>query len=141
MLIVKPPRIIFDTNIFIDAAKGEILPDDWRTVREFLNCNYARAVTPITVAELLEGVARGDEKHFEKNQKPLRKLATSFASAVYLPHVKYFLHREIFDLNTVEPSGIEADFATVVDIVLCANTKEDLCTTNVKHKGHKAGVR
>jgi hypothetical protein len=141
MLIVRPPRIIFDTNIFIDAAKGEISPDDWGAVREFVNRNYAHAVTPITVAELLEGVARGDEQHFEKNQKPLRKLATSFPSAVYLPHVKYFLHREIFDLCTLEPSGIEADFATVVDIVLCANTKEDLCTINVKHKGHKAGVR
>lgn len=141
MLVLKPPRIIFDTNVFIDAAKGDIPPEDWRAVREFVNRNYTHTVTPVTVAELLEGVARGDEKHFEKNQKPLQKLAKSFTSAVYVPHVKYFLHREIFGLSTDEPPGVETDFATVVDIVLCANTKEDLCTMNVRHKGYKAGVR
>src|ERR1700733_1843042 len=135
MIILKPPRIIFDTNIFIDAAKGDIPPQDWQTVREFVNRNYTHAITPVTVAELFQGIARGDEKHFEKNQAPLRKLANSFTCALHVPHVKYFLHREIFGLDTVEPPGVETDFATVVDIVLCAYTKEDLCTMNVKHKG------
>jgi predicted nucleic acid-binding protein len=141
MAIVKPPRIIFDTNIFIDAAKGDISHADWQTVREFVNRNFVHAITPVTVAELLEGIARGDERHFEANQRPLQKLAQSFSSVVHVPHVKYFLHREIFDLDTLEPLGVETDFATVVDIVLCANTKEDLSTLNVKHKGFKAGVR
>ena len=135
MLILKPPRIIFDTNIFIDVAKGRIPVEDWWTVREFVNRNYMHTVTPVTVAELLEGIARGDDEHFEKNQAPLRKLAKSFTSTLHVPHVKYFLHREIFGLDTVEPLGIETDFATVVDIVLCAYTKEDLSTMNVKHKG------
>lgn len=141
MLVLKPPRLIFDTNVFIDAAKGDIPREDWRVVREFVNRHYTHAVTPVTVAELLEGVARGDEKHFEKNQKPLQKLAKSFMTAVHVSHVKYFLHREIFGMDTVEPPGVETDFATVVDIVLCANTKEDLCMMNVNHKGYKAGVR
>ena len=27
--------------------------------------------------------------------------------------MKYFLHREIFGLDTVEPAGVETDFATL----------------------------
>jgi hypothetical protein len=27
--------------------------------------------------------------------------------------VKYFLHREIFGLDTIEPAGVETDFATL----------------------------
>jgi predicted nucleic acid-binding protein len=147
-LILNPPRIIFDTNIFVDAAEGArgstkqtaISPSDWRKVVSFVNQAYTHAVTPATVGELLMGVRNSQDNYFEQQRVPIRKLRESFASTVFLSYVKYFIRCEVFQLEANYSAGLEQDFELVTDIVLAANSKSDLINRKVWCRGESRGV-
>jgi hypothetical protein len=132
-LILKPPRIVFDTMIFIDAASGAlgkvsqtaILPADWSKVANHVNRNYVHAVTPATVVELLTSLANADSKYFSEQCWRLRKLQRSFTNTIFLSWVRYFIRADVFGLEPNMAPGIEYNFRNVIDRVLESKSKED----------------
>lgn len=149
MEIVIPQRVIFDTNVFVDAANGYlrkgfaerwILPEDWRCAAAFVDRSFLYAISPITVIELLSGIDQGEPQYFEQNRASLRKVIHPFAARTYLPFIRYFVQREVFGIDASYPPELEDDFETVIDIVLSASTKDDLASKSVPFKGQKAGI-
>jgi hypothetical protein len=134
-LIFKPPRIIFDTMIFIDAASGAlgkmshtaILRADWSKVANHVNRNFVHAVTPATVVELLTSLANADSKYFSEQCWRLRKLQRSFTNTVFLNWVRYFIRADVFGLEANMAPEIEYNFRNVIDLVLESKSKEDAC--------------
>jgi hypothetical protein len=69
------PKLIADTNIFIDRAKGEISQGDWDLAQARIRREYRYCVSYQTYLELLTKLGRGDEEHFQQNKIPLAYLA------------------------------------------------------------------
>src|ERR1700674_964261 len=149
MKIIVPRRIIFDTNVFVDATNGFlrkgaldrwILPADWRATATFVDSHLLHAITPITVVELLTGVDRGGDQYFEDNRAALRKVIYPFSARVFLPFIRYFIRREVFGMKAPYRPELEDDFKTVIEIVLLAGSKDALRQKTVPFKGQTAGI-
>lgn len=150
MMSLEVPRIVFDTAVFIDAADGalgkglpaqRISPTDWGMAVAYVEKNFLHAVSPITAAELLAGVASGGAHHFPENKVALWKLRHSFRAQVELPFDKYFALREIFGRAAPYPDGLEDNFMRIVDLVLEANSVEDLSQRRVLFEGKAMNVK
>jgi hypothetical protein len=131
MSILTPPRIIFDTMIFTDAACGAlgkmsqtvILPSDWAKAVNYVNRNYTHAATPTTVVELLTSLWNADAEHFPEQCVRLQKLQRSFANTVFLTWLGPFIRAEVFGLEANVEPGIKYDFRALIESVLESNTK------------------
>jgi hypothetical protein len=150
MMSLEVPRIIFDTAVFIDAADGalgkglpaqRISPTDWGMAVAYVEKNFLHAVSPITAAELLAGVASGGAHHFPENKVALWKLRHSFRAQVELPFDKYFALREIFGREAPYPDGLEDNFMRIVDLVLEANSLDDLSQEKVLFEGKAVNIK
>jgi hypothetical protein len=150
MVSLEVPRIIFDTAVFIDAANGvlgkgqparRISSADWRMAVAYVEKNFLHAISPITAAELLAGVASGGAHHFRENKVALRKLGHSFRTQVELPFDKYFALREIFGREAPYPAGLEDNFMRIIDVVLEANSLDDLSQGRVLFEGKAVTVK
>jgi hypothetical protein len=130
------PLLCFDSAICINRSKGRYPDSEWRTVWKFVVSNFQYAIIPLILTELMLGVGRGDEAHFDDNRRALQVL--------YPTHKKLFLDMPgMFATQTVLgwlPSG---DFLTPdtfrdeAQILMRATSKGSLISGRVQMRGSR----
>src|SRR5215813_3892736 len=56
---VVRPKLFLDTNIFINAANGNIAPGEWNRVRKYIRKKFRHHISFITLKELFSKVVKG----------------------------------------------------------------------------------
>ena len=97
-MIVRP-KLFLDTNVLINAADGRIPCDEWTRVRQHINAHFQYCISSVTWKELIVGVARCDDAHFNKNKERLRVLC-SLDSGTFLPYPPVFALRMVLGLHS-----------------------------------------
>jgi hypothetical protein len=136
------PKIFLDTSICVDVGRGNISFAEWEIVRRFIANRFTYAISPLTLSEILVGIARGDDAHFESNRGALRILCP-FAEAEFLRMPGHFaLERVLHDRRKAE--GLEPeDFRKQARITLRAKDKLTLLSGGVllpEVKTHSHGM-
>jgi len=127
----RRPTICFDSAVCINAANGKYPNSEWRAVWKFVVKNFDYAIVPLVLTELILGIARGDEAHFESNRGALKIL--------YPTHKNRFLAMPgLFVVQTVlgrRPHGDFPNPACFMDearVVMRASSKASLLSGRVR---------
>jgi len=127
----RKPTIAFDTAVCINAANGNYPRSEWQVVWKFVARNFEYGTIPLTLTEILHGIALGDAEHFEDNRKALKTLCPT--------HKKRFLEMPgAFTLRTVlrrRPSLVDLPGSDSLQheahVVMCASSKAEMLSGRV----------
>lgn len=120
------PIVFFDTNVVIAVARGTITEDDWSTVKRYISSAFSYRLSPLTLVELLMGIRRGDDAHFEQNREPV-KILTSFGGRPrFFPFPGAFAGSVIFGRHLATPRFEPEDFEGWLTVVLRARNRGEV---------------
>lgn len=126
------PILFFDTQIPIDVAFGRIAPRDWRTVRSYVSTHFRYRISPLTLTELLVGIARGDEAHFLRNRTAVRELCwTSLRPDKFLRPPDQFVLKTVFGEDNSKLGLEPANLCRSVEVLLRARNLKQLNSGDV----------
>jgi hypothetical protein len=121
--------LFFDTSICIDRGKGRYSDSDWSLVWKFVTRNFNYAICPLVLTELLIGIARGPEEHFENNRRALKVLYPTHPKRLLTPPGTFAI--ETILRRRVGGFLREADFKEQIKVVLHAHNKASLVAGRV----------
>ena len=126
----RQQTIFFDTSICIAVARGHIHTGEWKAVWKFIERNFNYAISPMTLSEVLVGLGRGDEAHFEANRVALRILCPPRKTEFLRMPLHFALQTVLRDNRSVEGLGPK-DFRLQSRVTLRASDKLALTTGGV----------
>jgi hypothetical protein len=120
------PKLFVDTQICIDVTKRLVDERLWARVWRYITGSFEYVISPLTLCELLHGVAAGTDIYFNQNRKAIRVLVPPHRVKRFLDFpgafvLKTVLHRKI-EVQRIEPE----EFDTWVKLVLKARSKAEL---------------
>jgi hypothetical protein len=118
------PRVFFDTQI----CSNFIPEKEWDLVADYLNKRAKYAVSPLTVIELLAGLAKGQAEYFKTHQERLKRLYSPERGAQFFDFIRFFIAKALFDITLPRSATLEDNFAQIITIVSNAKSKEELST-------------
>jgi hypothetical protein len=116
----------------IDSANQVIPENDWRLVSDHLSAWAEYCVSPLTVIELLNSLAKSDAQDFQKRRERLRRVYEPGQKAHFFDYFRFFVAEVVFGIALPRPANLENDFGEVIKIVLAATSAEELCR-GVRH--------
>ncbi len=143
-MIVRP-KLLLDTNIYVDVADGRIRAEDWDQAERWIRNRCRYCVSFPTMKELLGKLARCGKRHFESNKKPLRILCEP-GRPRFLPYPSVFALRTVLGLTSIARVGYpknlpeEITSERIIEAVLDAPDKSSLQAgiPTRGRRGHKA---
>src|SRR5260221_15648 len=124
------PIIFFDTSVCIDIARS---PEthDWPRLQKCLGSDFRYRIAPLTVYELVAGLATGDDTHFDKNRRAIRILYSPGRRRIF-PTVKSFVSQALFGSRLKKVYSSELDFDLWIKAILQAHDREALQSGKLK---------
>jgi len=119
-------KIFFDTSLCIEIGKGKLSGYPDRTFKEF---RYQ--ISPLTVYELIAGLATGQDSFFNRNREALRAVYPTGPKR-FLPLLRSFIPKQLFGENIKLPPSVDVDFDLWIKTVLKARTREELESGKLK---------
>jgi hypothetical protein len=118
------PKIFFDTSLCIDIAR-KIPADEWSKVSNRVFRKFRYFISPLTVYELVAGLASADERHFIQNQEAIRAVYPT-GPKTFLPLLRAFIPAQLFRERVMVPPSIDTDFKLWVKVILKARSRKEL---------------
>ena len=120
------PRLFLDTQICIDIGKRVIDRRMWARVWRHITSNFQYVISPLTLCEVLTGVASGTDRYFNENREALRVLVPPNSQKRFLGLPAAFVLQTVL-CHKIEAQGFAPkDFDTWVKVVLRAPNKHAL---------------
>src|SRR5258708_1391646 len=140
MTMLPIAKIFFDTQVCINAANKSISERDWRDVTGYVQNAAEYCISPLSVAEIVLSITRGDERYFESGKLRLRKIYSE-GGRRFFDFPRYFL-AETLGLQVRRPTHLEDDFGFSIQVILLAETKRELLDgISVPHLTRKVKIR
>jgi hypothetical protein len=124
MTTLPTAKVFFDTQICINAANKAISEEDWREATEYIQKVAEYWISPLSVGEIVLGIAKGDERHFENGKTRLRKIYSEGARH-FFDFPRYFLAKTL-GFEAKRPANLEDDFGFSIQVILLAESKSEL---------------
>jgi len=121
-------KVFFDTQIYINAANGQIRESDWDDASLYIRRVGEYWTSPLTVGEILLSIARGEPDYFEAGKARLRRVYS--AGSKYFDFARYFVAKTL-GLPDKRPARLEDDLGFVIQICLLAESKDELLEEGV----------
>jgi hypothetical protein len=126
------PKLFFDSQICIDIANRTLDERRWARTWRYVRQNFRYVVSPLTLCELLRGVACGTELYFNENREAIRVLVPSPARDRFLPFPSAFVLKTVLNCEQGAPSLPTRQFDMWVRVVLKASSKHELEAGDVR---------
>jgi len=120
------PKLFLDTQISIDVGKRLIDQRTWARVWRHVTTKFQYVISPLTLCELLRGVASGTESYFNENREAIRVLVPPHKRKHLLDLPAGFVLKTVLNRRQRDPSLWAQDYETWVKVVLRARTKNEL---------------
>jgi hypothetical protein len=120
------PRLFFDTQICITVGKRLVDQRCWTRVWRYVKENFQYVISPLTLCELLRGVASGTDLYFDENREAIRVLIPSLAHPRFLEFPAAFVLKTVLNCTQGAPSLGTEEFEKWVRVVLRASSKDQL---------------
>ncbi len=120
------PRLFLDTQICINVGKRLIAQRTWDRVWRHITSNFEYVISPLTLCELLRGVASGTDRHFNENREAIRVLVPPHKRKRFLDLPAAFALKTVLNCNRGAPSLGTQDFEMMARVVLRAPSKNAL---------------
>ncbi|MGA7884953.1 MAG: hypothetical protein WCA44_04360 [Acidobacteriaceae bacterium] len=124
-MLVHPPKTFLDTQIVIDAGRGAISADEWSAAAGYLKVATRYCISPLTAGELIFGLERSGEKHFENHRRELQILIAPNGDAEVFDFIPYFVGLQL-GLDVARPAHLEDDMLGSIGLILDAPSKAAL---------------
>ena len=129
------PKLFLDTQICIDIAKRVIDRRMWARVWRKIMSRFQYVISPLTLCEILRGIASGTDLYFDDNREALRVLVPPNSEKRFLAFPAAFVLQTV-PCHKTEAQGFGAkDFEKWVKVVLMAPNKHALEAGNVSLGG------
>jgi len=124
------PIVFFDTSVCIDLAH---FPEahDWPRIRKCLGIDFRYRIAPVTVYELVAGLATGGDAHFDRNRKAIRVLYDPRQKKIF-PPVRSFVLQTLFGDRLPTTYSADLDFRLWIKAVLQAPSRAVLQSGQLK---------
>ena len=133
------PKIFLDTCVCIDVAQGVQPGADWTSVSKTLCKKFRYKISPLTVYELISGLARGGGEHFQRNREAISVLYPA-GRKTFLPPLSVFMPNALFGEHRRMPYSVENDFERWVLAVLQARSFSELQSDKLIVRGKRIGL-
>jgi hypothetical protein len=121
----RRPTAFLDTSICISVANKQIPVEEWRAVWKYIANRYDYAISPMTLGEIMVGIARGDAQYFEENRQALRVLYQTHKKS-FLRMPGHFVLEKVLNDRRDNPGLEPPDFELEVRVTLAAVSKTAL---------------
>lgn len=138
----RRPTICLDTTVCINAASGKYPPAEWRRVWRFIRSNFEYAILHPVLAELIIGVADGDDLHFRHNQAAV-KILYAAGKKRFLPMPGQFVLSTVLGARAPIDRLYSERFDREARTVVLASSKKQLLSGAVpwpKNRRHSVGM-
>lgn len=113
-------KIFFDTSLCIDIGNRKLSePPDWAYRR------FRYYISPLTVYELVAGLATGQDNYFNRNREAIRSVYPTGPKR-FLPLLRSFIPKQLFGETIKLPQSVDVDFDLWIKTVLKARTRQEL---------------
>ena len=121
----RKPKIFLDTSVCIDVAKGNVPAEEWRTIWKYIANNFEYAISPMTIREILVGLAKGDAQYFTENREALKVLYPTHRKTFFkLPGE--FVLEQVLNWTRSVSGRRPSDLQLQIRVVLGAFSRADL---------------
>ena len=132
--------VFYDTQVVSYALAGRIMPTEWKLVSRYVSARCRYCVSLNTLAELVVGLARGDEAHFSENVNRIKFLCSG-ANTLFLPLVGEFIRERAFHAKPLRPDYSPARIKLWPRIIIKARDRSELTSGLVSlHEPGRSGV-
>lgn len=126
------PRLFFDTQICINVGNRSVSERRWASVWRYVTQNFQYVISPLTLCELLRGVACGTDRHFNENREAIRVLVPPHRHKCFLDFPAAFVLKAVLGCQQGAPSVGTQEFERWVRVVLRARSKDALEAGDVR---------
>lgn len=124
-MLTVPPKTYLDTQIIMEAERGDISSEKWERVCLFLRQTTRYCLSPLTIGELLLALAKSNDRHFERDKRRLRYLLSPYSTPEVFDFLPYFAARQLGAYKH-RPEHLEDDFVSTIGLILSAPSRESL---------------
>jgi hypothetical protein len=132
-------KIFLDTSICIDVARGIIPCADWLEVLRRMRGIFRYYISPLTVYELVAGLAHSDEEHFRQNKEAIR-VVYPVGPKRLLDLLRAFVPNTIFSETRRLRYSVDTDFNSWIRAVLQAASKQALESGKLRVRHRTLGL-
>jgi len=124
------PKLFFDTSLCIDIARERASGRETGSLRSI--CSRCRDfISPLTVYELVAGLASGTDAHFKQNREAI-KAVYPVGHKRFLPSLRVLLPKQLFGERAKVAHSFDLDFDLWVRAVLKARNRQELESGRMK---------
>lgn len=119
------PKLFFDTSVCIDISRSGIPSDEQQGTFRRIRQRYWYCISPLTIYELVSGLATSGENHFIQSREAIRIVYPTGPKQI-LGQLRVFVPNTIFAERRTAPASVETNFDLWIKAVLRAPSKEAL---------------
>jgi hypothetical protein len=124
-MFVKP-KLFLDTSVCIDVARAKVISaSDWAGTWEKCKTRFGYCISPVTIYELVAGLAESDDAHFIESRKAIQVLYPTGPKS-FLDLLSVFVPNTIFGENRRTAPSVDTAFDLWIKAVLLSPDKTTL---------------